>query len=224
VPRARELARSWQRTTVRSRRHELTLDCLDAVQRQSATSIAGIFGIWSGTMTGAYRITRARPHDVYVLRDIELAAARLLEGYAPEAVLAEATAEDEFRIAQQDDLLWVALEDDAPVGFAHLKLLEPNAVHLQELDVHPAHGRRGIGTRLVTAVCTWAGESGHGAVTLTTFRDVPWNMPFYARLGFAEIQAAAISEALRSILDHEVRSGLDAGRRVAMQWRARARC
>lgn len=169
-------------------------------------------------MTSAYRIARARPHDVHGLREIELAAARLLEGYAPESVLAEATGEDEFRIAQRDALLWVALRDDAPVGFAHLKLLEPNAVHLQELDVHPAHGRRGIGTRLVAAVCTWAAEGGHGAVTLTTFRDVPWNMPFYARLGFAEIPADTISEALRSILDQEVRSGLDAGRRVAMRW------
>jgi GNAT superfamily N-acetyltransferase len=171
-------------------------------------------------MTGVYRIVRARPHDVHVLREIELAAARLLEGYAPESVLAEATAEEEFRIAQQNDLLWVALHDDTPVGLAHVKLLEPNAVHLQELDVHPAHGRRGIGTRLVTAVCTWAAEVGHGAVTLTTFRDVPWNMPFYARLGFAEIPADRISEALRSILDQEVRSGLDARRRVAMRWRS----
>jgi hypothetical protein len=45
-------------------------------------------------------------------------------------------------------------------------------------------------------------------------------MPFYARLGFAEIPADRISEALRSILDQEVRSGLDARRRVAMRWRS----
>jgi GNAT superfamily N-acetyltransferase len=155
-----------------------------------------------------------------VLPAIELASARLLEGYAPESVLAEATSEEDLRQAQRDGLLWVALHDHAPVGFAHLRLIEPNAVHLQELDVHPHHGRRGLGTGLVNAVCAWAEESGRDSVTLTTFRDVPWNMPFYARLGFAEIPANAIGEALRSILDLEVRSGLDGARRVAMRWRA----
>lgn len=171
-------------------------------------------------MTEPYHIAPARAADIGVLRDIELAAARLLDGYAPESVLAEATSEADLERAQRERLLWVALRDDAPVGFAHLRLLEPNAVHLQELDVHPDHGRRGIGTRLVRAVCAWAEESGHDAVTLTTFRDVPWNMPFYARLGFEEIPAGALGSALRSILDQEVRSGLDATRRVAMRWRA----
>jgi GNAT superfamily N-acetyltransferase len=153
-----------------------------------------------------------------VLRAIELASARLLEGYAPESVLAELTSEPDLRQAQHDGLLWVALRDDATVGFAHLRLIEPNAVHLQELDVHPDHGRRGLGTRLVNAVCAWAEESGRDSVTLTTFRDVLWNMPFYARLGFAEIPADAIGPALQSILDQEIRSGLDAARRAAMRW------
>ena len=170
-------------------------------------------------MTEPYRIARASAADVGVLPAIELAAARLLEGYAPESVLAEATSERDLREAQRDGLLWVALDGDTPIGFAHLRRIEPNAAHLQELDVHPDHGRRGLGRRLVTAVCTWAAASGLESVTLTTFRDVPWNMPFYSRLGFAEIAATAITPPLRSILDQEARSGLDPARRVAMRWR-----
>jgi GNAT superfamily N-acetyltransferase len=42
----------------------------------------------------------------------------------------------------------------------------------------------GIGRRLVAAVCEWASRRGWSRVTLTTFRDVPWNMPFYTRHGF----------------------------------------
>ena len=174
-------------------------------------------------MTDDYRITLARPADVHLLRAIELSSARLLEGYAPESVLAEATAEEDLSQAQGDGLLWVALRDDRPIGFAHLRLLEPDAVHLQELDVHPDHGRRGVGTRLVAAVCAWAYHRRHGLVTLTTFRDVPWNMPFYARLGFEEIPPNDVSSAIRSILEAEVRSGLDGARRVPMRWRARTR-
>jgi hypothetical protein len=69
-------------------------------------------------------------------------------------------------------------------------------------------------------VCRWAEERGYLAVTLTTFRDVPWNMPFYARLGFEEIPAATLTPALRSVLEDEARRGLDPARRVAMRWRA----
>ena len=89
-----------------------------------------------------YQITTARMKDVPLLPAIELAAAQLLAGYAPERVLKEATSEQEMRYAQERGLLWVALSGDRPVGFAHVRLLEPNAAHLQEIDVHPEHGCR----------------------------------------------------------------------------------
>jgi predicted N-acetyltransferase YhbS len=107
---------------------------------------------------------------------------------------------------------------DAPVGFAHVEVIEPNAVHLEELDVHPEHGRRGLGTRLVMAVCDWAASTGFASVTLTTFRDVPWNMPFYARLGFTVISATQLSPALRARVQDEARRGLDPLTRVAMRF------
>jgi GNAT superfamily N-acetyltransferase len=53
------------------------------------------------------------------------------------------------------------------VGFAHVKVLEPRAAHLEEIDVHPEHGRRGLGTQLVMAVCEWAATEGYRSVTLT---------------------------------------------------------
>jgi ribosomal protein S18 acetylase RimI-like enzyme len=104
------------------------------------------------------------------------------------------------------------------VGFAHVELIEPDAAHLEELDVHPDHGRRGLGTRLVREVCAWAAARGHHAVTLTTFRDVPWNMPFYERLGFEEIPMSELTPGLRAVVDDETRRGLDPVRRVAMRW------
>ena len=46
-------------------------------------------------------------------------------------------------------------------------------MHLEELDVHPDHGRRGLGSSLVMAVRDWAAATGHEAITLTTFRESP---------------------------------------------------
>lgn len=159
----------------------------------------------------------ARPEDPPILASIELAAARLLADHAPESVLAETTSHVEFEDARRHGHLWVARANDVPVGFAHVKVLEPNVAHLEEIDVHPDHGRRGVGARLVSAVCDWAAREEYASVTLTTFRDVPWNMPFYERVGFRLISPEELSSALRSILDDEARRGLDPARRVAMK-------
>ena len=174
------------------------------------------------TATCRYDIALARPGDLSHIAPIELAAARLLVGHAPEAVLEEITSNEDLQAAQRDGRLWVALSGDMPVGFAHVELLEPNAAHLEEIDVHPEHGRRGLGTQLVREVCRWAEARRLGAVTLTTSRDVPWNMPFYARLGFEEVPPADLSPTLREILADEARRGLDPARRVAMRWRSPA--
>ena len=63
--------------------------------------------------------------DLSRLSAIELAAARLLEGHAPESVLNETTSLDVLKRAQREGRLWVALADDVPVGFAHVEVIEP---------------------------------------------------------------------------------------------------
>jgi GNAT superfamily N-acetyltransferase len=173
-------------------------------------------------MNTEYIITSARDRDIGLLAAIELAAAKLLIGHAPESVLTETTSQDVLEKAHRDGHLWVALADDAPVGFAHVEVLEPNTAHLEEIDVSPEHGRRGLGTGLVMRVCEWAAMAGSRSVSLTTFRDVPWNMPFYARLGFNVVQGSELSPALRGVVDDEHRRGLDPSRRVVMQRRCGA--
>lgn len=167
-----------------------------------------------------YHVVLARPRDLPLLPSIELAAARLLAGHAPSSVLGETTSQFELRKARRAGRLWVALSGDEPVGFAHVVVHEHGVAHLEEVDVHPDHGRRGLGRRLVQTVCAWATSHGFDAVTLTTFRDPPWNMPFYARLGFEPVAMHALSVALRSVIDDESRRGLDPARRVVMRYRA----
>jgi GNAT superfamily N-acetyltransferase len=167
-----------------------------------------------------YHILGARPQDLPLLHQIELAAAALLDGHAPDSVLSETTSDGQFRDAQREGRLWVALNGDTPVGFSHVEVLGPHEAHLKEIDVHPAHGRRGLGTRLVAAVCAWAARVGYSAVTLTTFRDVPWNMPFYARLGFEIVPVSGLSAGLLLLLEDETRRGIDPARRVVMRRRS----
>jgi GNAT superfamily N-acetyltransferase len=169
-----------------------------------------------------YSIRGARPRDVRALAAIERAGATLLEGHAPEAVLNETTDENELLAAQAEGRLWVALVDDVPVGFALVVMLGNGLAHLEEIDVDPRHGQRGRGTALVRSVCEWASGSGHSEVTLTTFRALPWNMPFYHRLGFREIPTDQLSPALDTVVQDEAARGLDPGRRVVMRYRVGA--
>jgi GNAT superfamily N-acetyltransferase len=171
----------------------------------------------AGSLAGEYAITVARPKDALLLPAIELAAAKLLVGHAPPAVLAETTSPEDHARAQRRGLLWVALAGDAPVGFAHVDVIEAGTAHLEELDVHPTHARRGLGTRLVMAVCAWAAAEGLDGVTLITFRDVPWNMPFYSRLGFEVVSPDQLTAALRAKVEGETARGLDPAKRVTMR-------
>jgi len=131
-------------------------------------------------------IERARAEDVADLPAIERDAAHRFEGWGLEAdVLAEATALDELAEGQRRGTLWVAREDGRCVGFA-LVALDGGEPYLDELDVLGSHGRRGIGRLLVFTVKRWAEDAGHRGVTLATFREIPWNAPFYQRCGFRE--------------------------------------
>ena len=63
--------------------------------------------------------------------------------------------------------------------------------HLEQLAVDPVHGRRGIGSVLLEEVCARACAAGRGAITLTTFRDLAWNGPWYEQRGFDVLPRAA---------------------------------
>jgi GNAT superfamily N-acetyltransferase len=166
-----------------------------------------------------YSICSGRPEHIPALPTIELAAAQLLSGYAPESVLAETTDERTFADAARDGRLWVASAGNTPVGFALVKMLADDLPHLEEIDVDPAHGRRGLGTALVKAVSEWATDSGYVLLTLTTFRAVPWNLPFYARMGFVEIPRETLRPELAAVVAEEAHRGLDPHTRMVMAYR-----
>ena len=119
--------------------------------------------------------------------------------------------------ANDDGRLWVAADARGElVGFALVMELGLFA-HLEEIDVLPAHGRQGLGSALLEAVCEWAGSRGFSAVTLSTFRDVAWNAPFYARRGFAVVPPEELPPELLEIVARERQKGLRTDLRVIMQ-------
>lgn len=118
--------------------------------------------------------------------------------------------------ARRDGALWIlAGPQGDPRGFAVTSIVDGHA-HLDELSVAPAHGGQGHGSRLLEHVCAIARAAGRTHLTLTTFRAVPWNAPFYARRGFTALRADALGPELRARVDEEQARGLSARHRVCM--------
>ena len=167
-------------------------------------------------MVSGYEIRRAAPEHVPHLQAIELAATRVFpEEDLPEKARSEPIPLESYRSAAAEGRLWLALQvPEPPVGFALLEYLD-GVVHLRELDVHPDHARRGLGTALLAAVSRWATLEGYEAITLTTFRHLSWNGPYYEREGFRELECDEITPGLARILNAEAAAGLT--HRIAMR-------
>ena len=80
-------------------------------------------------------------------------------------------------------------------------------LYIAELSVAASHQRQGIGTRLIDAAAEHGRKAGYGFMTLTTYRDIPWNGPFYRRLGFVDVDVDYVGPELCDRLRHEVAAG-----------------
>ncbi|WP_018347566.1 GNAT family N-acetyltransferase [Longispora albida] len=148
----------------------------------------------------------ASAEDLALLPAVETAADEMFDGMD----LPPAGSAGELAAARL-----VLVAGDPPAGFARVEIVDGLA-HLEQLSVHPEHGRRGLGGALVEAACAWAAAEGFPAITLITFADVPWNAPFYARHGFEPL--TELTPGLGELRAHEGELGLDAlGTRVVMR-------
>ncbi len=124
-----------------------------------------------------------RPDELALLPDLEVAADAMFEPLGIGPLPGPGTV-DAFAAA-----LVVLVAGDPPVGLCRIDAIDGivRGAHLEQLSVHPDHARHGIGRALLRAGCAWAAEHGYADITLATYRDVPWNGPFYASEGFVEI-------------------------------------
>jgi predicted N-acetyltransferase YhbS len=85
------------------------------------------------------------------------------------------------------------------------------------ISVATEHARRGLGASLIERLEADAAAKHRRALTLTTFRDVPWNAQYYARLGFVVLEAGEYGPELRALIERERNSIPSDMVRVAMR-------
>jgi GNAT superfamily N-acetyltransferase len=112
---------------------------------------------------------------------------------------------------------WVAVDaDDRPIAYL-ISALVDDCAHVEQVSVAPAHAHRGLGAALIDHLSAVAAAEGYPAVTLTTFRDVPWNAPYYERLGFRVIAPERQGPDLAALVAEEAERIPGAAPRVAMR-------
>ncbi|GGJ39349.1 GNAT family N-acetyltransferase [Paenarthrobacter histidinolovorans] len=113
---------------------------------------------------------------------------------------------------------WVSVDGlDYPVAYLLADVVDGDG-HVEQVSVHPDYAHQGIGRELLHAARIWARGHGMQRQTLSTFRDVPWNAPYYRRLGFEVLDAGTWGPELAHLMEHEAELGLTRWPRVAM-WR-----
>lgn len=164
------------------------------------------------------KIRPAKANELERLQEIEVAAGRRFADVGmPDVAANPPIALTVLEQAAAVDLLWVVEDPEiGAVGFALVRDLS-SSMHLEEISVAPSHGRRGIGSSLVRSAVRSLAAAGHRQLTLSTFADVPWNGPFYRRLGFEVVAEADLSAELIEVRRQEAEAGLDVDRRVLMR-------
>jgi len=157
---------------------------------------------------GPEPVRPARPDEYARLREIELEA----DGLYRTVGMPPFPEDDAHNRLDRVDVVFAA--GDPPVGFVSVQVVD-GCAHIDQLSVLTGHGGRGTGRALLDEAIRWGERSGLAGVTLTTFRDVPWNAPFYRRVGFEVVEEPP--PGLAAIRGEERAEGFDDfGPRVAM--------
>ena len=166
-------------------------------------------------MTSLVRVAAAS--DLPALREIERAAGEAFRDLGMAAV-----ADDEplsidtlngYAVAGR---AWVVAPGSGPIAYVIADVVD-GASHIEQVSVHPDHAGHRHGRALIEHVAAWSIGQGRRGLTLTTFRDVPWNGPYYEQCGFRYLEDAELTPGLRAIRAEEAAHGLDRWPRACMR-------
>ncbi|KAJ5963138.1 GCN5- N-acetyltransferase [Penicillium waksmanii] len=165
-----------------------------------------------------FTIRQAEARDAPLLPAVERSAAQAFLQLPKHAWLADGdtqSVEQHLKFIK-DGFEWVAVDaKDAPIAFLNGNLTK-KTFHIHEVSVQSIHQGKRVGRNLMETVIRWAVTSDCSSVTLTTFRNVPWNEGFYRSLGFRTLDSSELTPELNIIMKHEAEAGLLIDERCAM--------
>src|SRR5262249_6282717 len=166
---------------------------------------------------GAASVRQARPQDVGRLQAIQLAAGDAFRDVGMPAVAdSPPLPADSLSGYRQAGRAWGAADEhDETVGFV-VGGVGDGGGHIEQVRVHPRHAGPPIGGLQLDPRAGWGAPHRLRALTFVTFRGVPWNAPYYERLGFSELLPADVTPGLAARRAAKAARGGDASALVCM--------
>lgn len=165
-----------------------------------------------------FTVRRPRSSDIPLLSHVEKSAAEIFRSVKLD-FLADGETLDPYTLVAiaNAGYLWIAADRfDQPIGFLGGNYLNGN-FHIIELSVAKQYQGLGIGRALMTTMVQQVRLEGYRSITLTTFRDLPWNGPWYAKMGFVEVKVQEMGRDFEELVESEAQHGLDPKRRCLMR-------
>ena len=154
--------------------------------------------------------------DLQRLVAVEVEAGQVFRTVGMAEVAEDVPLISDLREAAEAGRLWVTEVDTEVAGYVSAEVLDGNA-HVAQVSVAPDYAGRALGKAMIEHVEEWGRAAGRPATTLTTFRDVAWNGPYYRRLGYRFLEGDGIGPELARTMAHEASlPGIDASLRCAM--------
>lgn len=176
-------------------------------------------------------IRLATSQDLPHIPGLEVAASQIFRSVGMDAIADDTPPSleslEEYRQAGH---IWVAISQlstesaggsERLAGYVLVHLLREQSasdlsVHIQQVTVAPGFTRQRIGAKLIQHVELWARDQGFRELSLTTFRDVPWNAPYYRRLGFHDVDDEELQREKNATLNDIVAT--ETGIEVLARW------
>lgn len=157
----------------------------------------------------------ARSYEIETVRALERASAQRFLGLMDALAGDEPTSAEVLAARIEAGGLVVAVDGERLVGFVMFRPVEDRA-YVEQVDVLPAFAGRRIGAALLDAVAERAKTAELAGLSLSTFREIPWNAPYYRRLGFADVADDTLTPGMLAIRAEHITRGLDEAARVFM--------
>jgi len=161
-------------------------------------------------------IREADPEDYQFLPEIEADAAQVFRAVGLAGIAdMQPNPPEYYKTLLEPKIILLAEYKSVPAGFGVAYPVDGQA-YLREVSVKQAFSGRGIGRQLVEALIQKAIAQGYDKMILRTFRDIPFNTPFYQKLGFEIFEPDTNWPELTKIIGHEKTAGLELKPRVFM--------
>jgi GNAT superfamily N-acetyltransferase len=154
-------------------------------------------------------IRPARTFELELLSEIDDDACTAYDELGARFALFDLPIEHPFRQAElahwahaaaEERALLTCMPDGRPCGFAALGIVD-GLPFLHQISIRRQDAQRGIGRMLLDRCLRWAVQPGE--LWLTTYDDVRWNGPWYARCGFVPMPRATWGPQLTAIFEAE---------------------